>query len=87
MIDINDISTLQSAATLKSTASTAEAELLEAGVAKGCNLAANTGQTSYTWIGDLTDVLKQKLTSNGYTVTLRNRQETDVPCVWDISWK
>lgn len=68
LIPIEEISNLKSASEVKSVADTALDIIEEQQVAKLINIAANAGQHSAMWQHDMSDELKTKLESMGYTV-------------------
>lgn len=64
-----DMTTLQSAASVKSVAAGAVAELEEMSVAHCINEAANTGAYEALYVRPISDALKTKLEGQGYTLT------------------
>ena len=64
-----DMTTLQTAATVKATASTALSELEEMSVAHLINEAANCGQTSVVCSRPISAALRTKLEGQGYTLS------------------
>lgn len=63
-----DMTTLQAASAIKTVASGAVAELEEMSVAHCINEAANTGAYEATYARPISEALKTKLVSQGYTL-------------------
>ena len=68
-IDPEDMTTLQTAAAVKTVAEGAVAELEEMQVAHAINEAANTGEYRVVYSKPISPALRTKLTSKGYTLT------------------
>lgn len=64
-----DMTTLQSASSVKSVADNAVAELEEMSVAHLINNAANTGEYSAVYGRPISDALRTKLEGQGYTLS------------------
>lgn len=64
-----DMTTLQTAAAVKTVAEGAVAELEEMQVAHCINEAANTGELTATYGRPISDALRTKLTGQGYTLS------------------
>lgn len=81
-----NMTTLQTAAAVKTVAASAVSELEEMQVAHCINEAANTGEYSATYCRPISAALKTKLESKGYTLTyptLMAKSEDETI----ISWK
>lgn len=85
LIPMEDLQTLQSAATVKATAQTAEADQQEKSIAYTINTAANCGQTEVTYNGRLLETVKTNLENEGYTLTYDIAKMNDQDIV-HISW-
>lgn len=66
---------LHSASELKDIADTAEVDAQKSSIAFSLNNAANTGETSVIWLGDMLDEVKEALESDSYTVEAYKTQD------------
>lgn len=85
--NIENIDTLNPASTSATTAKTAVHELDKLAAAHLINAAVDCGQTCIIWQRPMTDVLRQKLEGQGYTITPIEKHIARPGSMYLIEWE
>ena len=86
MIPMDQLTTLQPAATVVAVSTEAEKKHVEASIAYNINYAANCGQKEVLWQHKLTTDMQEMLKAQGYKIR-QQKNSAHGDRLWVISWE